>query len=47
MVALIAPKLAHPGRQFGLDIFCPNWERNRYWIERNRLLRTAREWAGQ
>ncbi len=45
MVELMAPKLQLPNGEFGLDIFCPNWERNPYWEDRRRLLRTARAWA--
>jgi hypothetical protein len=47
MVELMAPKLIMPNSEFGLDIFCPNWERNRHWEARQRLLRTARRWARQ
>lgn len=47
MVELIAPKLIMPNGEFGLDIFCPNRERNPHWEARRRLLRTARRWARQ
>jgi hypothetical protein len=46
MVEWMAPKFALPNGELGLDIFCPNWERNPYWQARTQLIETARGWAG-
>ncbi len=45
MVQLMAPRLALPNGELGLDILCPNWERSPYWGARSELLQTARRWA--